>query len=251
MKRNKLKSHEKKKILLLGETFRENPNTILLSIPIFLFGVLYYSLVSDKQGLAGSYGHMGISFKNFYKHFWQRKFLLKVSYSLFKKSSDYAELGEGKVSSILHCGQVAVTLERYKLARKQFVKALLLAKELNRSDHAAYILGHMAKVEIETQDLGKAKEYLDRSLRILKRAVNKNPKSLYLQIWLSHSELMLGEYWLASGDRAKAKIWAEKARKRANKYNLKVRKLDVKKLVSKIGKATKVLVVAALSYIHA
>lgn len=231
----KVKSHEERRILLLGETVKENPRTILLSIPIFFFGLLFYSLIGDGAGVAVSLGHCGISFKNYHRHYWQKDFLLKIAYFLFDKSSQYAT-GEGKVSDFLHCGKTALALGDSSLALKKYGEALKEARRIRHQSIAGNIYAHMAAVELERKSLSRAKEYLVRAHKILDKSIKEKPNSLYIHIWLSGAELISGEYCLAKGDKEVARVWAKKAESRAMKYNLKVRKLDANKLLEKIGK---------------
>src|SRR3989344_3476159 len=168
----KLRSHEQKRILLLGEKLRENPNTILLSIPVFMFCVIFYSLSGNKEGIAGSLGHCGIAFKN------------------------------QKVDTGID----------------------------------GYIFVHLAVLDLKEKKLDKVKLNLDKALKILNIRLEENPKSLYLHIWMSLLELTMGEYYLTVGDKMLARAWAEKAQNRTEKYDLKVRKLDVKRLLSRIGR---------------
>lgn len=231
----KVKSHERRKILLLGETIRENPRTILLSIPIFFFGFIFYTLIGDKEGKAGSFGHCGITFKNYHRHYWQKDFLLKIAYFLFDKSSQYAT-GEGRVSDFLHCGKTALVLGNTPLALKKYNEALKEAKKIGHKSMPGYIFSHIAALKLESKDIDKAKEYLKKAHDILTRALKERPDSMYLHIWMSQVELMYGEYWLAAGDKRRALSWAKMAESRAMKYSLKVRKLDAKKLLEKIRK---------------
>ena len=237
----KTKSQERRRILELGESLRENPGTILLSVPIFFFGYLFYSIIGDKEGVAGSLGHCGITFKNYYKHYWKQDFLLKIAYRLYDKSAQYAT-GEGKVSTIHHAGQVALELGDVELAEKRYKEALSEARRLKLVNIEAYVIDHMAQLEIERGNYELAKEYLDGAYNILSKAVKKEPKSMYLHIWLSSVEINTANYWLAVGDKNKARIWAKHAQKRADKYDLKMRKKDVKKIMDKLVSAGVALV---------
>ena len=232
MKR-KVKSHEKRRILLFGETIRENPRTILLSIPVFFFGFLFYSLIGDREGKAGSLGHCGITFKNYYRHHWKKKFLLEIAYFLINSSSKLAT-GEGKVSNFIHCGQIAFTLGKHPLAVSKFREALKEAEDINHKSIQGNIYNHMAIVELKKGKLNEARKYLDKAVDILEGAVKKKPDSLYLHVWFSGAELVMGEYFIKKGDKGSAKKWAIKAQKRVKKYNLKTRKQDVKNLLKRI-----------------
>ncbi|MEK7188391.1 MAG: hypothetical protein AAB685_00885 [Patescibacteria group bacterium] len=249
MKTLQLKSHDIRKILIFGESLRENPKTILFSIPIFIFGILFYFLIGDKEGVAGSLGHMGISFKNYHKHFLQKDFLLNIAYFLFEKSSLSAS-GEGKVSAILHAGQTVFVLEDFKTAISKYKEALTeISKEKVTTGIEGYIFSHLATVEIKKKDFKKAEKYLDRALKVLALKIKEKPDSLYLHIWFSHLELTYGEYFLAIGKKREARVWTEKAKQRAEKYDLKVRKHDVSKLFKRLGENTNMfLFVACAGY---
>ena len=230
----KVKSHEERKILLKGESLRENPKTILLSIPVFGVGYIYYLLVGDKQGVAGALGHCGITFKNYYRHHWHKEFLLKISFTLFLKSTDYAK-GEGRVSTLLHAAQSACDLGNLDEADELYNDAL---KEADAIEHTAIkgnIYSHMAANEMKRENFKKAKKYLDDSYNILLKAEKDKSKSMYIQVWISGTEMSYGWYHLTLGDKKCAKSWALKAKKRVNKYDLKTRKADVEKLFKKIG----------------
>jgi len=133
-------------------------------------------------------------------------------------------------------------LGNYDLARTRLIEALNEASKANKTYLKGFILGHLANVEIKLKKFRSAKSNLEKASRILTKAAKKEPKSLYIQIWLSGVELATGEYWFAKGDKKEAERWAEKAMIRANKYDLKVRKLDAKKLFKKLGVVTKVFV---------
>ena len=117
---------------------------------------------------------------------------------------------------------------------EKFKEALKEAKDINHKSIQGNIYSHIAIVELKRGELNKTRKYLDRAVDILEGAVKKKPDSLYLHVWFSGAELTMGEYWLAAGERMKALLWAKKAKRRADKYNLKVRKLDAEKLISKI-----------------
>ena len=240
----KLKSKEPKRILHLGESLRENSKTILLSIPVFTFGLCYYSMISDKEGLAGAYGHMGIAFKNYHKHFWKKRFLLEIAYYLFRKA---AELGGGKdrPTVLLKCGQTALELGDKKSAEKNYNEAIAEAKRLKDKYQKAYVSAHLADL-IKEKDFEKAEGMLTNSHEVLNQAIDKNPEALYFQIWISFVELALGQLYLSKADKNSARVWAEKAHARVEKYDLKVRKLDVKKLLSKIESTARVFILAFL-----
>ena len=161
------------------------------------------------------------------------RFPFKNCVFLINSSSKLAT-GEGKVSNFIHCGQISLTLGKHPLAMRKFKEALKEAKDTNHKSIQGNIYSHMAIVELKRGKLNKTRKYLDKAVDILEGAVRKKPDSLYLHVWFSGAELTMGEYWLAAGDRKKALLWAKKARRRVNKYDLKVRKLDAENLISKI-----------------
>ena len=228
-----LQSHEQRNLLLWGESIRENPRTILLSIPIFLFGIFYYTLIKDDKGLAGSYGHLGIAFKNYHKHYWQQPFLLQIAYKLIDNASHKSQ-GEGLVSTILHCGQVAKDLQNYSLAEVKFKQALFQAHKLKQYVQLGYILSHLASVHVAQQRFDVAFRELNQSLKILQSGIKQKPTSLYYQIWLSHGELTMSEYYLAIRDYKQAKKYAQQALNRSQKHQLKFRQQEAHQLLNRI-----------------
>src|SRR3989344_9424212 len=93
---------EPNKLLALGEKLRENPDTILLSIPVLGLGIILFSLTEDKENLAGAYGHLGLAFRLYHKHHWQSPVLLKIAYWLLSQSARInAGLGQPTVRMVM------------------------------------------------------------------------------------------------------------------------------------------------------
>lgn len=225
-------THEPNKLLALGEKLRENPDTILLSIPVLSFGLILFSLTGDKEALAGAYGHLGLAFRLYHKHHWQNPVLLKIAYWLLSRSA-LINTGMGQPTVRMVMGGIASDLGNYDEAKKEYELGIKMAKDLKDNLQAAFITGHLGRLEIKTGDLPTAKKTLNSSLKVLSAAVKKD-SSPRLHIWLSNVEIGLSEWFLAAGDKTQAKIWADKVTARAEKYDLKTRKLDAAKLLEKI-----------------
>ena len=224
---------EPNKLLALGERLRENPDTILLSIPVLGLGIILFSLTEDKENLAGAYGHLGLAFRLYHKHHWQSPVLLKIAYWLLSQSARInAGLGQPTVRMVM--GGISSDLGNYSQAQKDYELGIQMAKGLKDSWQAAFIASHLGRLETKTGNLVGAKKNLDDSLKILSAAVKKD-SSPRLHIWLSNTEIGLSEWFLAAGDKIQAKTWADKVSARAEKYDLKTRKLDAANLLAKIS----------------
>lgn len=233
----KLKSHETSKLLALGEKLRENPKTILLSVPIFLIGTVWFSLKKDEEKLAGSFGHLGITFKNCYKHHWQQKFLLILAAKSFAISAKHAPLKD-KPAVLLKLGQTWIELEKIELGQRIYEEGIKIAEKIKDFPMVGYILAHRGRLfasqkkpELAWQDLKKAEEYI-------RQGIKKRKDSLYYQIWLSGVELDISDYYLTLKETEKALEWVKKAGRRAEKFSLETRKLDAQKMLKKIRAVT-------------
>lgn len=219
-------------LLAIGEGFRENPRTILLSIPILGFSIFWYSFAHNRSALAGAYGHLGLTFRLYYKHHWQNPVLLKIAYWLLLQSSKI-NVGMGQPTVRMVLGGIASDLGNYDQAQKDYELGIQMAKDLKDPWQAAFITSHLGRLEIKIGNLVGAKKNLDDSLKILLAAVKKDSSSR-LQIWLSNVEIGLSEWFLATGDKIQAKFWADKVVSTAEKYDLKTRRLDAINLLAKI-----------------
>ncbi len=228
----KLTSHEQRKLLLTGETIREKDWGLLLSMPVFLVGIIYYSLIRDREGLAGAYGHLGIAFKNYHKHHWQQTFLIKIAYFLFDKAS-INSTGEGQVSSILHCGQAAKDLKNLSLAESKFKQALSLAQQQQNQALAAYALSYLGGVHTNQQRSSLALKELRQAVKTLTRESQHQSDSLYLHIWLTHAQLTLAEYYLATNNHSLAQKSARQVLNLSQKYHLQLRYQEAQRLLKK------------------
>lgn len=230
-------SKETSKILRLGESLRENPRTILLSIPVFSFGYAWHTLLGNKEKQAGSLGHMGIAFKNYHQHYWQNPALLKIAHSLFRKTAALANR-ESKPTVLLMCGKTALELGDEEAARKDLEEGIKEAKRVKDDYQGAFVLGHLGSLFLKQKKLEEAKTALDRALKTLEKAVEEKPDSLYYQVWISYVELALAEYYLVADDKKQARQWLSRAEKRIEKYDLGVRRLEAQKLRKQIEVAT-------------
>ena len=227
---------EPNKLLALGEKLRENPDTILLSVPVLGLGIILFSLTGDKEALAGSYGHLGLTFRLYHKHHWQNPVFLKIAYWLLSQSALInTDMGQPTVRMVL--GGISSDLGNYDQARKDYQLGIQMAKDLKDPWQGAFITSHLGRLETKTGNLVIAKKDLDDSLKILSAAVKKD-SGPRLHIWLSNVEIGLSEWFLATGDKTQAKLWANKVAARAEKHDLKTRKLDSIKLLEKISTTT-------------
>jgi tetratricopeptide (TPR) repeat protein len=224
---------EPNKLLALGEKLRENPQTILLSLPIFGWGILWFKLAGDKDGLAGAFGHLGLAFKLYYKHHWQNKSFLKISYHLLSEAAKQGT-GNGQPSVRMVMGSIALDLGNNLQAKWDYELAIRMSRKIKDFNQTAFIMGHLGRVKTILGDFVGAKKDLDRGLKILSKTI-KRDKSPRLQIWISNLELAMSEWYLACGDKKKAKLWAIAVSRRSHKYDLKTRKLDANNLLSKIS----------------
>lgn len=229
-------THEPNKWLALGERLRENPRTILLSIPVLGAGVLWFGLVEDKNAQAGAFGHLGLTFRLYYKHHWQNKFFLRLAYYLLSQAAELGT-GDGQPTVRMVMGGIAADLGNLGQAKNNYDKGVTLAKRINDPIQAAFVESHLGRLEIQNHHLPAAQKHLDHAYKVLSQfATNKTDARPH--IWLSNAEIGYGEWYLAAGDKKRAKLWTDKVAARANKYNLKTRRLDAQKLLQKISAVT-------------
>lgn len=210
---------EPNKLLAIGEGLRENPKTILLSIPVLGFGVFWFGLIGDKHARAGAYGHLGLAFRLYYKHHWQNKIFLKIAYWLL----DHAHSGEGSPTVKMVMGGISAELGDKSQAITDFETGIKMALKIKDEPQAAFIESHLGKLLLD-------KKHLDHAYKVLSKfALNKSDQRPH--IWLSNVELGYSEWYLWKGDKVRANIWVKKAQFRANKYKLETRKLDVQRLL--------------------
>ncbi len=220
-------------LLSLGESLRENPRTILLSIPILGFAIVWLTLTGNREGEAGGYGHLGLTFKLLYKHHWKKEFLQTIAYTLFSKAAELST-GEGRPTILLKMAQISGERGDWKRARDEIEQALELARQVGDEAQYSYLLAHLGRIKIMLNDMPGAKEDLEESLKDLTEITNKE-STMRLQVWMSTPEMILSEWYLAAGDKKNAKLWAEKVIARSEKYDLKTRKLDGQNLLKRIS----------------
>ncbi len=226
-------AQEGNQLLSLGERVRENPHTILLSIPILGFAIVWLKLKGDREGQAGGYGHLGLTFKLLYKHHWKNEFLQTIAYDLFSKAADLS-VGNGRPTILLKMAQISGELGDWKRAKDEVEQALLLAKQIGDDSQYAYLLAHLGRIKMMLNDMPGAKSDLEKSLKDL-TDITKKESTMRLQVWMSTPEMILSEWYLAVGDKKNAKLWAQKVIGRAEKYDLKTRKLDGQNLLKRIS----------------
>lgn len=213
---------EPNKLLALGEKLRENPRTILLAILILGFGILWFEIMGDKYAQAGAFGHLGLTFKLYYKHHWQNKIFLRIAYRLLESAME----GEGVPTVRMVMGGISEELGDKTQARLDYESGIEMALKNKDSPQAAFIESHLGKLLLD-------KRHLDNAYKILSKfAQNKLEQRPH--IWLSNVELAYSEWYLAKLNKKMALYWANKTLTRANKYNLETRKLDVDNLFKKI-----------------
>lgn len=238
---SKLKTHETSRLLSLGERLRENPRTILFSIPIFLIGALWFSFKKDSERISGSWGHLGISFKNYYKHRLKLRLLLRLAAECFSRSLQYSPLKD-KPTVLLKLGQTQIELGDVKAGEKVFNEAIKIAKDLKDYPQLGYVLSHRGKLYVLQKKMDLAWQDFQRALEYIEEGVEKKKDSLYYQIWFSGLELEIANYYLELGQKEEAEQWIVKAKQRAEKYKLETRKLDVLKMMGKIEKLMSIVI---------
>ncbi len=117
-------------------------------------------------------------------------------------------------------------------ASKLYKEAYDLAIKFNDLNHAAFIQGDLARVKLILGETESAKRELDKSYHVLKSAIDKDPENLFLQIWISNTELGLIEYYQLQDQRQEIEDLRKQVLERAEKFNLKSRKIELKKLLS-------------------
>lgn len=239
---------EKNKMLAAGESLRENPKTIWLSVPVLGGAIILAKLTGNKEAEAGGSGHLGLTFRLIYKHQWKQPLLLDVAYALFKNAARIGT-GGGQPSVRMAMGGVALEKNDPETALEDYRQGYSLAKRLKDANQAAFLQSHMGMAETRLGDLASAKRDVETAVKTLYSALKKNPNSLYLQVWTSNAEIGMSEWYLATGDKKKAKLWAEKVQKRAESFELKTRKLDAEKLLKRIAAAGIALAVIPLRFV--
>lgn len=236
---------EKNKMLAFGEKLRENPKSIWLSVPVLGAAILLGKLIGDKEMEAGGSGHLGLSFRLLYKHHWKQTKLLDIAYELFANAARIG-VGNGQPSVRMAMGGIAMEKGDNKKALGNYFDGFNLAKKQKDLNQAAFLQSHMGIAQIKLDDLSSAKKNISEAMRRLSQALKKQPNSLYLQVWMSNSELGMSEWYLAAGDKKNAKVWAEKVAKRAKRWELKTREQDAKNLLKRITAACVVLIASQL-----
>jgi tetratricopeptide (TPR) repeat protein len=224
---------EKNKMLAFGEKLRENPKTIWFSLLVLGFAVFWAKIIGDKEMEAGGSGHLGLSFRLLYKHHWKNSRLLDIAYTLF---SNAARIGTGNGQPSVRMAMGGVSMEKgdYQRALENYQEGYILAKKMKDTNQAAFLQSHLGIAQIKLNQLPPSKKNLETAYETLTKALKKNLQSLYLHVWASNAEIGLSEWYLAAGDKKKAKVWADIVAKRADKYELKTRKLDAEKLLKRI-----------------
>lgn len=224
---------EPNKLLALGEKLRENPDTILLSLPVLAWAIVWYGWTGNKPAQAGGFGHLGLAFKLYYKHHWQNQILLKIAYWLLTQALLCGDR-DGQPTVKMVMGSISLDLGDKNQAKSDYEQAVNMAKNIGDQNQMAFVLGHLGRIKTQLGDFVGAKKDLDLGLKILTRALKKD-SAPRLHIWISNVELAMSEWYLAAGDKKRAKLWVQKVATRAEKYDLKTRKLDAKNLLSKIA----------------
>lgn len=209
----------------MGERLRENPQTILLSIPVLIWGILWFGITENIPAQAGAYGHLGLSFRLYYKHHWQNKVFLRIAYSLLSNATKLGT-GDGQPTVRMVMGGIAAELGNKAQAKEEYDAGIQMAKRIKDGPQAAFIESHLGRLLVN-------KKHLDHAYKILFKFAN-GKTGMRPHIWLSNAEIGLSEWYLAAGDKKRAKFWADKVARRAAKYDLKTRILDAQKLLQKI-----------------
>lgn len=213
---------EPNKLLALGERLRENPKTILLSIPVLGFGIVWFGLIGDKFAQAGASGHLGLGFRLYYKHHWQNKIFLRIAYKLLENAME----GEGSPTVRMVMGGISAELGDKVQAQQDYELGIKMSLAIKDAPQAAFIESHLGKLLLD-------KKHLDHAYKVLNKfAQNKLEQRPH--IWLSNVELGYSEWYLSKLNKNLALIWANKAKNRADKYQLETRKLDVENMIRKI-----------------
>ncbi|KKU28582.1 MAG: hypothetical protein UX80_C0004G0012 [Candidatus Amesbacteria bacterium GW2011_GWA2_47_11b] len=227
---------EQFKLLSLGEKLRENPKTIWLSVPAFLFSALWSTLVGNREELAGSFGHLGISWELIRKHHWKSGVFLDLALWSYQQAVKIG-VGDGQPSVRLKIGSMYAEKGDLPRAKKYIEEGLALCRNIKDVPQGAFLLAHLGRIKTKLGDFAGAKKDLDKSLSIMEKILKKD-SSLRLHIWASTAEMGLAEWYLAAGDKKRAKLWAQKVATRATIHDLKTRALDAKDLLAKISAAT-------------
>ena len=239
---------EKNRMLAFGEKLRENPTTIWFSILVLGSAILLAKLIGNKEWEAGGSEHLGLTFRLLYKHHWKQFKLLNIAYSLFANAAKIGA-GNGQPSVRMAMGGVSMEKGDYKKASENYLEGFNLAKKQKDINQAAFLQSHMGIAQVKLGELVEARKNLENALAVLSKALVKDRNSLYLQVWISNAEMGMSEWYLAAGDKKRARIWADKAGSRARKYELKTRQQDVEKLIRKIAVAGISLIVTRFSHV--
>lgn len=219
---------EENKLLAIGERLRENPRTILLSIPVLGWGIFWFGLMGDRDALAGAFGHLGLTFRLYYKHHWQNKTFLKIAYWLLLQAARLGT-GDGQPTVRMVMGTIAAELENQEQAQVDYEAGIQMAKKIKDEPQAAFIESHLGKLLLD-------KKRLDHTYKVLSQFA-KGKTDMRPHVWLSNAEIGLSEWYLAAGDKKRARLWANKVAARADKHDLKTRRLDAQNLKKKISVA--------------
>ncbi len=231
----KLKTHEASRLLSFGERVRENPKTTLFSVPIFLVGCFWFTIKNNREKFAGSFGHMGITFKNYYKHNLKLKLFLKLAIGCFRICERHTPLKD-RPTVLLKLGQSYIELGRDEIGEDIFNKAVKVTKDMFDNPQLGYVLSHRGRLYLSQGKMDKAWSDFEKALRFINKGIKNNKDSMYYHIWLSGLELDIAEFMIKSGRENEAIDWAKKAQKRAKKYGLSTRVIDARKCLERILK---------------
>lgn len=221
-------------LLDFGENVRETNSTFWFSIPIFLLGVVWYSITGNKRNLANAYGQLGIVPKNAEKHHFKFAFNLSIARFLFIKSSQLAPDDE-KPAHLLKLGQIYARMGDYRKAYEALNKAEEIVTKFDNTPLLGYVLSHLGQAQYYDGKFTEAKASLEKSLRLLEDAVKNKPNSFHYNIWLSGAYLDMFEWNFRQGNKEKALEWVKKAEGVVNQHNLQARSLDVKNSYKKLS----------------
>lgn len=244
----KLKTHETSKFLSFGEKLRENPKTILLSIPVFLFSAPVFLVSGDKEKLSGSFGHLGLTFKLYYDHRLKLKLFLNLAGLCFKISTKFAPLKQ-KPAVLLQLGLVLTEMEKFKKAEAVFNRAAEIAQRVKDFPLLGFVFSKRGKFYLKQKKMDLAWADFQKALDLIEAGIKKRKSSFYYQIWLSGLEVDLSNFWIISGKKDEALKWAQKAEARAKEFDLKTRKTEIEKLIKSLKIVPVFLLGAIFNYL--
>ncbi|MCG2685850.1 hypothetical protein L6258_00580 [Candidatus Parcubacteria bacterium] len=219
------------KLIVWGEKIRENLKTLWLSVPFFVLGICLFSLIGDRDNLSRAWGHLGIVFKNAYRHKSPRRAYLKSALFSFKKALKGAAI-EDSVGVRMTIAQTLSLLDDHEAALRTIQEAVFQARQVSPAGALlGRVLVHQAQIQIAAGELKAGHQSLKEGWKYLEEALEKEPQDFHLQVWYTGAQLDWANYYRAVDKIEKSREWAQHALEDSRRWNLSFREHDARRIL--------------------